>query len=315
MPLNRPGAIAIDARALQPANRTAQILESFDKLPIGNALEISQESDPRALRNEMAQLRPGRFSWDARNLGGNRWTVRLERIDENADGEGFLSYVPAFTSAKAATIKELASQMSERTYKVGETIFDEGEVWPYLGIVKSGKVIYTLLSPDGKTHTIGERLTHDTLNESGTFDGGGATTRAEALTEATVVTLPSEAVIHASRNDAELALGFLIASSQARRRSIDTIADLAFAHVLQRVAKFLLGYARGSTGMVPGLPGVEHLSQAQIAAAAGTVRDMAARALLRLKNAHALELDRGRVRAIDRSVLEAFADNVQAPPV
>ncbi len=205
--------------------------------------------------------------------------------------------------------------MSERSYRSGETIFDEGEMWPYLGIVKSGKIIYTLLSPDGKTHTIGERLTHDTLNESGTFDGGGATTRAEALTDATIVTLPSEALIHAARNDAELALGFLIASSQARRRSIDTIADLAFAHVLQRVAKFLLGYARTSVGMARGLPGVENLSQAQIAAAAGTVRDMAARALLRLKTAGALELDRGRVRAIDRARLEAFAHNVQAPPV
>jgi CRP/FNR family transcriptional regulator len=315
MPINRPASITLDARSLLPATRTALILETFDKLPIGSALEITEETDPRSLRNEMAQLRPGRFSWDARNLGANRWTVRLERIDENADGEAFLTYVSAFTSAKASTTKELAAQMSERTYKAGETIFDEGEVWPYLGIVKTGKAIYTLLSPDGKTHTIGERLTHDTLNESGTFDGGGATTRAEALTDATIVTLPSEAIIHAARSDAELALGFLIASSQARRRSIDTIADLAFAHVLQRVAKFLLGYARASVGMAPGLPGVENLSQAQIAAAAGTVRDMAARALLRLKNAGALELDRGRVRAIDRAQLEAFAANVAAPPV
>src|SRR5215472_6065310 len=315
MPINRPAAITLDARSLPAASKTEQILESFDKLQLGGALEINEESDPRALRNEMTQLRPGRFSWDARNLGGSRWTIRLERIDENADGETFLQHVPQFTQAKAATIKELANQMSERTYKSGDTIFDEGEMWPYLGIVKNGKVIYTLLSPDGKTHTIGERLTHDTLNESGVFDGGGATTRAEALTDATVVTLPSEAVMHAIRNDAELALGFLIASSQARRRSIDTIADLAFAHVLQRVAKFLLGYARTSVGMTKGLPGVENLSQAQIAAAAGTVRDMAARALLRLKNANAVELDRGRVKAIDRARLEAFAHNVQAPPV
>ncbi len=315
MPINRPAASTLDARSLTPATKTEQILESFDRLQIGSAVEINEETDPRALRNEMAQLRPGRFSWDARNLGGNRWTVRLERIDENADGQTFLSHVSAFTSAKAATMKELAAQMSERTYRSSDTIFDEGEVWPYLGIVKSGKVIYTLLSPDGKTHTIGERLTHDTLNESGTFDGGGATTRAEALTDATIVTLPSEAVLHAVRNDAELALGFLIASSQARRRSIDTIADLAFAHVLQRVAKFLLGYARTSVGMARGLPGVENLSQAQIAAAAGTVRDMAARALLRLRTAGALELDRGRVKAIDRARLEAFAHNVQAPPV
>ena len=127
--------------------------------------------------------------------------------------------------------------------------------------------------------------------------------------------LPADAVLHAVRNDAELGLGFLAAASQARRRSIDTIADLAFAHVLQRVAKFLMSYAPATTGMAPGLPGVENLSQAQIAAAAGTVRDMAARALIRLKNANAVELDRGRVRSIDRARLEAFAHGVQAPPV
>jgi CRP/FNR family transcriptional regulator len=315
MPITRPAAITLDARALSPASKTEQIIEAFDKLQIGGAVEIVEETDPRALRNEMTQLRPGRFSWDARNLGSNRWSVRLERIDENADAETFLQHAPQFTGAKASTLKELSAQIGERSYKSGDTIFDEGEIWPYLGIVKTGKIIYTLLSPDGKTHTIGERLTHDTLNESGVFDGGGATTRAEALTDTSIVTLPSEAVLHACKNDAELALGFLIAASQARRRSIETVADLAFAHVLQRVAKFLLGYARGSVGMSRGLPGVENLSQAQIAAAAGTVRDMAARALLRLKNANAVELDRGRVKSIDRARLEAFAHNVQAPPV
>ncbi|MDP9023902.1 MAG: cyclic nucleotide-binding domain-containing protein, partial [Candidatus Eremiobacteraeota bacterium] len=267
------------------------------------------------LRNEFLQHRPGRFSWDARNQGSGRWTIRIERIDDQADVATFLSHTTPFANAKAATVRELASQAAERSYKQSETIYDEGEMWPYLAFVRTGKVVYTLLSPDGKTHALGERLPLDPLNETGTFDGGGATTRAEALTDATVVTLPSEAVMHAIRNDAELALGFLIASSQARRRSIDTIADLAFAHVLQRVAKFLLGYARTSVGMTRGLPGVENLSQAQIAAAAGTVRDMAARALLRLKNANAVELDRGRVKAIDRPRLEAFAHNVQAPPV
>src|SRR5271154_3272283 len=127
MPMNRPPAVTLDARSLLTARKTDQILESFDKLQIGSALEIHEETYPRALRNEMAQLRPGRFSWDARNLGGNRWTIRLERIDENADGETFLSHVPQITQAKATTIKELAGQMSERSYKSGDTIFDEGE--------------------------------------------------------------------------------------------------------------------------------------------------------------------------------------------
>jgi hypothetical protein len=115
-------------------------------------------------------------------------------------------------------------------------------------------------------------------------------------------------VLHAVRNDSELALGFLTAASQARRHSTDTIADLAFTHMFERVAKFLMSYAPVTTGMAPGLPGVENFSQAQIAAAAGTVRDVAARALLQLKNASAVELDRGRVKSIDRARLEAHRD-------
>ena len=311
----RAPAISIDARSLPETNRSAKIFDAFDRLAIGGVLELHEETDPRSLRNEFAQYRPGRFSWDARNRGSGRWTIRLERIDERADTATFISHCAPFANAKQSTIGELALTANERSYRQGDSIFDEGEVWPYLAFVRTGKVVYTLLSPDGKTHSLGERLTHDPLNESGTFDGGGATTRAEALTDATIVTIPAEAVLHAVRNDSELALGFLMAASQARRRSIDTIADLAFAHVLQRVAKFLMSYAPATTGMAPGLPGVENLSQAQIAAAAGTVRDMAARALLRLKNAAAVDLDRGRVKAIDRARLSSFAHGVQAPPV
>ena len=239
MPTSRAPSASIDARTLPATNRSARIFETFDKLPVGGILELNEESDPRSLRNEFQQNRPGRFSWDARNLGSGRWTIRLERIDERADTATFLSHTAPFANAKQTTINELAAVATERSYRTGETIFDEGEIWPYLGFVRGGKIVYTLLSPDGKTHALGERLTHDPLNESGTFDGGGATTRAEALTDCTVVLVPSEAVLHAVRNDSELALGFLAASSQARRRSIDTIADLAFAHVLQRVAKFL----------------------------------------------------------------------------
>jgi len=312
---SRSASITLDSRTLPQANRSGIILENFDRLPLGGMLELPEEQDPRALRNEFQQHRPGRFSWDARNLGSGHWTIRIERIDDLADVETFLSHCPPFSHARPQTTAELATTATERAFRAGEAIFDEGEPWPYLGFVRSGKVVYTLLSPDGKTHSLGERLAHDPLNETGTFDGGGATTRAEALTDAVLVMLPTEAVLNACRADAELAVGFLADASQARRRSIDTIADLAFAHVLQRVAKFLLSYAPATTGMARGLSGIENLSQAQIAAAAGTVRDMAARALLRLKNAAAVELDRGRVRALDRERLEAFAHNVQAPPV
>jgi CRP/FNR family cyclic AMP-dependent transcriptional regulator len=315
MPTTRGATITLDSHALPTTNRNTFILDAFDRLALGGVLELGDEADPRALRNELQQRRAGRFSWEARNLGSGRWTIRIERIDEHGDLATFLAHAPPFSGARAATVRELAAASTERSYRAGETIYDEGEMWPYLAFVRTGKVVYSLLSPDGKTHSLGERLAFDPLNETGTFDGGGATTRAEALVDCSLVLVPQEAIMHACRTDAELAIGFLAETSQARRRSIDTIADLAFAHVLQRVAKFLLSYSPATTGMARGLSGIENLSQAQIAAAAGTVRDMAARALLRLKNAGAVELDRGRVRALDRVRLEAFARNIPAPPV
>jgi CRP/FNR family transcriptional regulator, cyclic AMP receptor protein len=312
---NHGSVTSLNTSTLPATNRSTYIIAAFDKLPIGGILELDDEQDPRALRNEFLQRRPGKFSWDGRNLGSGRWIVRIERIDEQADLATFLQHCPPFHLANETTVAALAAAGIERGYRYGEAVFDEGEPWPFLGIVRSGRVVYTLLSPEGKVHALGERLVHDSLNESGVFDGGGATTRAEALTPTELILLPTASVIEACRNDTELALGFLAAASQARRRSIDTIADLAFAHVLQRISKFLLSYAPTTTGMAAGLPGLESLSQAQIAASAGTVRDMAARALIRLKAASAVHLERGRVRALDRTKLEEFAHNIQAPPV
>src|SRR5580704_8610499 len=176
----RVPAITLDSRALPNTNRNGIILDAFDKLPLGGILELPDESDPRGLRNEFLQHRTGRFSWDARNLGSGRWTIRIERIDEQADTATFLSHCTPFANAKAATVRELAATASDRSYRQNEAIFDEGELWPYLAFVRTGKVVLTLLSPDGKTHSLGERVAHDPLNETGTFDGGGATTRAEA---------------------------------------------------------------------------------------------------------------------------------------
>jgi CRP-like cAMP-binding protein len=311
----RTATMTLESRSLPSTNRNATILEAFDKLAVGGILELDDEEDPRALRNEFLQHRAGRFAWQARNRGTGRWTIRLERVDEHADLPTFLAHCPPFLNARSQTVRDLAAAASERSFRPSEIIYDEGEIWPYLAFVRHGKVVYSLLSQDGKTTSIGERVAHDSLNETGVFDGGGATTRAEALTPTALVLLPSEAVLHACRNDADLVIGFLTEASQARRRSIDTISDLAFAHVLQRVAKFLISYAAHTTGMARGLEGVENLSQAQIAAAAGTVRDMAARALIRLREAKAVELERGRVRALNRETLDAYAQNAQAPPV
>ena len=254
MATTRVPAITLDSRTLPTTNRNVIVLEAFDKLQLGGILELPEESDPRALRNEFLQHRPGRFSWDARNQGSGRWTIRIERIDEQADVPTFLSHCTPFANAKAATVRELAAQATERTYKQSETIYDEGELWPYLAFVRTGKVVYTLLSPDGKTHALGERLTHDPLNEighlrrrrrhlaRGSADGLHASCWCRAKPSCTPC-----------RNDAELALGFL--SRRHRRRAVvrSIRSPISRSHTcLQRVAKFLACPThRRPSGMAP----------------------------------------------------------------
>src|ERR1700679_3974517 len=117
MPTTRVASVTIDARTLPAANRSARIFDAFDKLPVGGSLELNEESDPRSLRNEFQQYRPGRFSWDARNHGSGRWTIRQERIDERADTPTFLSHCPPFATAKQGQLTELAAFYKERSYR------------------------------------------------------------------------------------------------------------------------------------------------------------------------------------------------------
>jgi uncharacterized protein (DUF2249 family) len=116
-PTTRVPAISLDSRTLPSTNRNLIILEAFDKLQLGGILELPEESDPRALRNEFLQHRPGRFSWDARNLGSGRWTIRIERVDEQADIATFISHCTPVCEREGATIRDTSgdAQPSART--------------------------------------------------------------------------------------------------------------------------------------------------------------------------------------------------------
>lgn len=81
-----------------------------------------------------------------------------------------------------------------------------------------------------------------------------------------------------------------------------------FSSMTARIARALLPYAGPAEGMVPTLPPLSQMSQAQIATIAGTVRIVAARGLAKLVRERAIELRRGRVARIDRRQLQALCN-------
>ena len=79
------------------------------------------------------------------------------------------------------------------------------------------------------------------------------------------------------------------------------VEDLSFKHVIGRVAKILLQYAGDGTGRQP------RLTQQEMAAMAGTAREMVGRSLKTLEEDGVIRLDRHRIVITDNEALREMA--------
>ncbi len=73
-------------------------------------------------------------------------------------------------------------------------------------------------------------------------------------------------------------------------------------------------------GLVPAAPSLSTITQSQIAAAGGTVKEVAARAIAELESRKALRREHGHIRYLDREVLlethpGRFLEPIRAKPV
>jgi CRP/FNR family transcriptional regulator len=80
------------------------------------------------------------------------------------------------------------------------------------------------------------------------------------------------------------------------------VEDLSFRHVIGRVAKVLLENA--GNGATPGA----RLTQQEMAAMVGSVREVVARSLKTLEAEGAISMERHRIRITDRPLLESMVE-------
>jgi CRP/FNR family transcriptional regulator len=80
------------------------------------------------------------------------------------------------------------------------------------------------------------------------------------------------------------------------------VEDLSFRHVIGRVAKVLLENA--GDGTAPGT----RLTQQEMAALVGSVREVVARSLKTLESEGAIKLERHRIRSMDKKALENMVE-------
>lgn len=240
-----------------------------------------------------------------RTLGRTRIVVTAAMPDARspANDTELLGRVAYFRSLTAGERRRLAGCCSPRTLRRGEVLFEEGTRCSGLHIIAEGSIEVRQISVHGREHVFHTEGPGATLGEAPLFDRGGYLASAVALTPARVLFLPRADLLALCERHPPVALAMLEALAHRLRHFAEIATDLAFRPVIGRVARYIVSAASES-----GRPELDlALTQTQLAARLGTVRELVARALAQLERNGVISRRGSRVVVRDPARLDAIA--------
>jgi CRP/FNR family transcriptional regulator len=218
--------------------------------------------------------------------------------------------VPYFRSLPAAEVSRLAARCTPRTLGPGQLVFEEGQPAHGLFVVAEGAVEVRQISFRGREQVFHTEGPGATLGEAPLLDGGGYIASAVAREPARVLFLPRAELVRLCHRRPEVALAIAATLARRVRRFAELAGDLAFRPVIERLARYLDDAAgRAGAGSFD-----LTLTQAQLAARLGTVRELVARALAQLQEGGVIARTSTRVVIRDRTRLAALARGESSGP-
>ena len=231
-------------------------------------------------------------------------TARIPGSRPSMTNADLLKRVRYFASLPAADLRRLAARCAPRALRPGEVLFEEGRPCHGLFIVAEGSVEVLQTSLRGREQVFHAEGPGSTLGEAPLFDRGGYIATAVATEPTRVLFLRRADLLDLCRRHPAVALSILETLARRVRRFAEIVSDLAFRPVQERLARYIDGLGRSSA---PGTELVLELTQAQLAARLGTVRELIARAFAQLEASGVITRKRARVVVRDPAGLAALA--------
>ncbi len=297
----------VDLRGLPVWERPGVVFEAFDRLMAGETLTLVTENEPRGLAASLERLRRDEFLLDRRRFGEQEWHVTLKRAHapaaEVAHG-GLLERAAAFRDLPLEARTMLAGKATSHLAHRGATVVGENTAWPYLGVVIEGTLALSTGSDCARQRLFYEVSPGEIFGETEYFDGGLTLGRTIALSKtARYLRIPRDVVAAAGAACPQLVHELAHVSAQRTRFLVEALNAQATQPILARIAAVLVPYAVADRGLAPARPPLPHMTQAQIAAAAGTVKEVAARAIAELETRGLLKREHGHISYLDRQRL------------
>ena len=206
-----------------------------------------------------------------------------------------------FSGLDSEELDSIREHMFEKSVARGEVIIFEGEPATAIYIVISGVVKVFKTSTDGKEQIIYLARPGDSFNDVPVFNGGLNLASAEAMTQVNLCGIKKDELEAILPGNHKLAENVLKVLSQLVEQMVSFVEDLSFRRVTGRVAKILLENAEDTTGQK------HRLTQQEMAAMAGTAREMIGRSLKLLEDEGKIRLERNRIVITDKKMLREIA--------
>jgi CRP/FNR family cyclic AMP-dependent transcriptional regulator len=212
-----------------------------------------------------------------------------------------LGSVPYFAHLDATTLGAVARGAARRDYDQGEMVFLEGDPCAGLCVVEKGRVRLLRLSVDGREQVVKLLRPGEFFNEVAVLDGGPNPVSAMADTESTLWVIDRATMLRLLEEYPDLAAAVIEKLASRARHLLALVEDLSLRTVSARLAKLLLAQ-EGGRGEAP-----RRLTQQEMAAQVGTVREMVSRVLRRFDEEGLIRFDRHKIIVRDRQGLEREA--------
>ena len=212
-----------------------------------------------------------------------------------------LQRLPLFSDLPEPIIAQIKRVAVQRAYGAGEVIILDGLECAGVYFLISGEVGVVRVSSGGREQVLTRLGPGKSFNTVPPFLQNGknhATVR--AMTDAEVICIPCRAFRHLVGESSLVALALLGEFAKRLDHLTALVEDLSLRSVRGRVARFLLEHADGAK-----MRG--RLTQDEIAAQVGTVRDMVGRTLRSFADDGLLRVERSQIVLLDRQEMESEA--------
>jgi CRP/FNR family transcriptional regulator len=219
-----------------------------------------------------------------------------------------VSAAPLFAGLNDAELELLCNSLSEKEFRSGESLFEQGDVCQGLFLLVKGSVKIFRRSDDGSDMMVSVESAPAAIAELPLFDGGPYPASAIALEPVSAYFICKQDFYQFCIRNPQVSLKVLATIGKRLRHLLDLFERISTETLRQRLAKALLDQSMKTDGNTHTVG--ESIDE--LANNLNSVREVIARHLASLQDAGAISINGTELRIVKREYLERMASGQSA---